>query len=179
MSCKFFLPPHHGLSLFCALMCRPQASRRWLGVERMGRGDRGVRSPSYCHRCRFGRYSLHGPSSSFPRIAFEESPHRLSSLQEQPPVPIEVEYPEGCNVFFLGSAAYGTPAQVVSHGGNTVAIRIAVRLFCFRTDPSGVCSSFALHSTSRVIKPKTQSSRLASPTCASLTTRRLIRSAAL
>ncbi|GAA5869902.1 hypothetical protein JCM16303_001836 [Sporobolomyces ruberrimus] len=44
---------------------------------------------------------------------------------EQPPVPIEVEYPEGCNVFFLGSAAYGTPAQVVSHGGNTVAIRIA------------------------------------------------------
>ncbi|GAA5965952.1 hypothetical protein JCM3765_004130 [Sporobolomyces pararoseus] len=44
---------------------------------------------------------------------------------EQPPVPIEQEYPIGCNVFFLGPAAYGTPAQVLSHEGNSVSIRIA------------------------------------------------------
>ncbi|GAA6005367.1 hypothetical protein JCM11491_002675 [Sporobolomyces phaffii] len=44
---------------------------------------------------------------------------------ERPPIPIETEFPEGCNVFFLGPATYGTPSQVASHEGNNVSIRIA------------------------------------------------------
>ncbi|GAA5913499.1 chromatin-binding exonuclease XRN1 [Sporobolomyces salmoneus] len=44
---------------------------------------------------------------------------------ERPPIPLEEEYPVGCNVFFLGPAAYGTPAQVLNHVGNHVNIRIA------------------------------------------------------
>ncbi|GAA5930973.1 hypothetical protein JCM1841_003667 [Sporobolomyces salmonicolor] len=43
---------------------------------------------------------------------------------EQPPIPVEIEYPEGSKVFFLG-VAYGVPAQVVGHDGDQVAIRIA------------------------------------------------------
>ncbi|GAA6063728.1 hypothetical protein JCM10212_001629 [Sporobolomyces blumeae] len=45
--------------------------------------------------------------------------------KEQPAVPVDEEFPEGCNVFFLGPAAYGTPAQVIGHDGNQLAIRIA------------------------------------------------------
>lgn len=46
---------------------------------------------------------------------------------ERPPIPIEIEYPEGGKVFFLGAVAYGVPAQVMAHEGESLAIRIAVR----------------------------------------------------
>lgn len=46
---------------------------------------------------------------------------------ERPPIPLDVEYPEGSKVFFLGHAAYGTPAQVLEHEDESLAIRIAVR----------------------------------------------------
>ncbi|GAA5858509.1 hypothetical protein JCM8547_007340 [Rhodosporidiobolus lusitaniae] len=52
--------------------------------------------------------------------------------QERPAIPVEVEYPEGCKVFFLGGVAYGVPAQVVGHDGDNLAIRIAF----FATDKS-------------------------------------------
>ncbi|GAA5976131.1 hypothetical protein JCM10908_005393 [Rhodotorula pacifica] len=44
---------------------------------------------------------------------------------ERPPIPIEIEYPEGGKVFFLGAVAYGVPAQVMGHDGESLAIRIA------------------------------------------------------
>ncbi|KAL8286442.1 hypothetical protein RQP46_004459 [Phenoliferia psychrophenolica] len=46
-------------------------------------------------------------------------------FMEQPPTPIEEEYPEGDKVFFLGSVAYGVPAQVTGHEGESLSIRIA------------------------------------------------------
>ncbi|GAA5821456.1 hypothetical protein JCM11251_004633 [Rhodosporidiobolus azoricus] len=45
--------------------------------------------------------------------------------KEQPAIPVEIEYPEGCKVFFLGGAAYGVPAQVVGHQDDELKIRIA------------------------------------------------------
>lgn len=45
---------------------------------------------------------------------------------ERPPIPIDIEYPEGDKVFFLGAVAYGVPAQIMGHDGETLAIRIAV-----------------------------------------------------
>ncbi|GAA6034942.1 hypothetical protein JCM8097_009377 [Rhodosporidiobolus ruineniae] len=50
--------------------------------------------------------------------------------QERPAIPLEIEYPEGCKVFFLGGVAYGVPAQVVGHENDALAIRIAF----FNTD---------------------------------------------
>lgn len=44
---------------------------------------------------------------------------------ERPPIPIDIEYPEGDKVFFLGAVAYGVPAQIMGHDGETLAIRIA------------------------------------------------------
>ncbi|TNY22353.1 XRN 5'-3' exonuclease N-terminus-domain-containing protein [Rhodotorula diobovata] len=44
---------------------------------------------------------------------------------EQPPVALDVEYPAGSKVFFLGHAAYGTPAQVMEHEEDSLAIRVA------------------------------------------------------
>ncbi|GAA6013539.1 hypothetical protein JCM8202_000722 [Rhodotorula sphaerocarpa] len=44
---------------------------------------------------------------------------------ERPPIPIEIECPEGGKVFFLGAVAYGVPAQVLGHEGESLAIRIA------------------------------------------------------
>ncbi|GAA5924119.1 hypothetical protein JCM10213_004497 [Rhodosporidiobolus nylandii] len=45
--------------------------------------------------------------------------------QERPAIPLDIEYPEGCKVFFLGGVAYGVPAQVVGHQNDALAIRIA------------------------------------------------------
>ncbi|GAA5907315.1 hypothetical protein JCM6882_002805 [Rhodosporidiobolus microsporus] len=45
--------------------------------------------------------------------------------KEQPAIPVEIEYPEGCKVFFLGGVAYGVPAQVVGHQDDALKIRIA------------------------------------------------------
>ncbi|BGP46515.1 exonuclease II Exo2 [Rhodotorula kratochvilovae] len=44
---------------------------------------------------------------------------------EQPPIALDVEFPTGSKVFFLGHAAYGTPAQVLEHEAESLAIRIA------------------------------------------------------
>ncbi|GAA5835075.1 hypothetical protein JCM9279_007191 [Rhodotorula babjevae] len=44
---------------------------------------------------------------------------------EQPPLALDVEYPAGSKVFFLGHAAYGTPAQVFDHQGDNLSIRVA------------------------------------------------------
>ncbi|GAA6000306.1 hypothetical protein JCM10207_007950 [Rhodosporidiobolus poonsookiae] len=47
---------------------------------------------------------------------------------ERPAIPLEIEFPEGEKVFFLGAAngtAFGVPAQVVGHEDDALAIRIA------------------------------------------------------
>ncbi|KAK4699463.1 hypothetical protein P7C70_g6801, partial [Phenoliferia sp. Uapishka_3] len=62
-------------------------------------------------------------------FAFQATVQSVSSEDvrfiEQAPTPIQDEYPAGDKVFFLGSVAYGVPAQVTSHEGETMAIRIA------------------------------------------------------
>ncbi|GAA98835.1 hypothetical protein E5Q_05523 [Mixia osmundae IAM 14324] len=42
---------------------------------------------------------------------------------EQAAAPINVDFPENTNIFFLGVGEYGAPAKVVGHEGNTAAIQ--------------------------------------------------------
>ncbi|BGP06510.1 exonuclease II Exo2 [Rhodotorula toruloides] len=51
---------------------------------------------------------------------------------ERPPIPVDIEYPVGTKVFFLGPLFYGVPAQVLDHKDDSLCIRIA----CFSTDKS-------------------------------------------
>lgn len=48
------------------------------------------------------------------------------NCQERPAIPVEIEFPTGCKVFFLGAGAYGVPAQVAGHKGSELSINIVV-----------------------------------------------------
>jgi 5'-3' exoribonuclease 1 len=45
---------------------------------------------------------------------------------EQPAPPVEDEFPEGERVIYVGQQAYGTAAQVVRSGNNTLDVSLAV-----------------------------------------------------
>lgn len=46
---------------------------------------------------------------------------------EQPPAPLDQEYPIGSNVFFLGEHTYGTPSLVKDIADNKASLMIVVR----------------------------------------------------
>ncbi|KAM0788250.1 hypothetical protein ACM66B_001401 [Microbotryomycetes sp. NB124-2] len=46
-------------------------------------------------------------------------------FMERDALPVEIEYPEGSKVFFLGNAMYGVPAQVTGYNNDQLSIRIA------------------------------------------------------
>lgn len=55
------------------------------------------------------------------QVAFEDERYI-----EQPAPPVESEFPEGERVIFVGQHAYGTAAQVVRSGNNTLDVSLAV-----------------------------------------------------
>lgn len=53
--------------------------------------------------------------------------HQDARYIEKPAQPVEIEYPEGTKVFYLGDALYGTPAVVIGHENQQLYIQAAVR----------------------------------------------------
>jgi len=55
----------------------------------------------------------------------QHTAHEDARYIEQPPRPVEEEYPEGTKVFYLGAQLYGTPAVVIGHENQQLYIQAA------------------------------------------------------
>ncbi|KAG0260553.1 hypothetical protein BG011_001826 [Mortierella polycephala] len=52
--------------------------------------------------------------------------HPDMRTKEEPPRPLNEDFPLNSQVFFLGHGHYGCPAQVIAHSDNALALRVAV-----------------------------------------------------
>ncbi|KAG0023624.1 5'-3' exoribonuclease 1 [Entomortierella chlamydospora] len=52
--------------------------------------------------------------------------HPDPRTKEEPPRPLNEDFPLGSQVFFLGHGHYGCPAQVIAHSDNALALRVAI-----------------------------------------------------
>ena len=52
--------------------------------------------------------------------------HPDTRTKEEPPRPLNEDFPLDSQVFFLGHGHYGCPAQVIAHSDNALALRVAV-----------------------------------------------------
>jgi hypothetical protein len=75
-------------------------------------------------------------------------------LEKDPP-PLSEEFPEGCEIFFLGEHAYGVAAQVASTTNDTLSVILTV---CDNGDDA-VPLAHGSHSSSHRIKLRTTSSK--------------------
>ncbi|KAF9206012.1 hypothetical protein BGZ49_003157 [Haplosporangium sp. Z 27] len=52
--------------------------------------------------------------------------HPDPRTKEEPPRPLNEDFPLNSQVFFLGAGHYGCPAQVIAHSDNALALRVAI-----------------------------------------------------
>ncbi|KAK5821234.1 exoribonuclease [Linnemannia elongata] len=52
--------------------------------------------------------------------------HPDTRTKEEPPRPLNEDFPLDSQVFFLGHGHYGCPAQVIAHSDNALALRVAI-----------------------------------------------------
>ncbi|KAF9113781.1 5'-3' exoribonuclease 1 [Mortierella sp. AM989] len=52
--------------------------------------------------------------------------HPDPRTKEEPPRPLNEDFPLDSQVFFLGAGHYGCPAQVIAHSDNALALRVAI-----------------------------------------------------
>ncbi|KAI1311888.1 hypothetical protein EDD11_003289 [Mortierella claussenii] len=52
--------------------------------------------------------------------------HPDTRTKEEPPRPLNEDFPLDSQVFFLGQGHYGCPAQVIAHSDNALALRVAI-----------------------------------------------------
>lgn len=57
--------------------------------------------------------------------------HPDSRTKEEPPRPLNEDFPLESQVFFLGHGHYGCPAQVIAHSDNALALRVGVCFYCY------------------------------------------------
>ncbi|OZJ04106.1 hypothetical protein BZG36_02847, partial [Bifiguratus adelaidae] len=89
-----------------------------LMLKGMKRLDNGALVKEYMPRTQQSEFAL----QTIVRDGVSEDPRH----KEQPPTPINLEFPIGAQVFFLGGFHYGAPATVESHSTKTVTIKMIV-----------------------------------------------------